>query len=139
MLKGRGVEMNDNRSRKILIFDDKDSWSCFAHDTLSAAGFTVVVDADIKSQHKDKLKMYLDGFDLIILDLIKTQHDSLSILSTTRASESKTPKLAVTSNPTITMATEAMKKGASSISPKPYTEDSLLAMVKENMKLKGVH
>ena len=122
-----------NRLFKILIVDDKDAWSNFARQTLSEAGFSVVVNDAIDNGTRVPLRTYLDSFDLIILDLIKAKHDSMKFLST--SSESTTPKIAVTSNPTIAVAREAMKNGANTISPKPYDELSLLRMVNENLRV----
>jgi signal transduction histidine kinase len=114
------------RRGNILLVDDADGWRAFAASALSEAGYTVVVTGEGYQPQLDQ------SFDLIILDDILMENDSLDILNKFKETGQINRVLAVSSNPRVERTKARMLLGVRDFVPKPYIADSLLQLVKDH-------
>jgi signal transduction histidine kinase len=105
---------------KILSIDDPDSWQRFAKAGLEAAGYKVTV-ADEKYQTTDYRQ-----FDLILVDDILAQQDSLEVYKGLQQAGAISKALVFSSNPRVERTKERMLLGVHNLLPKPYTRTGLL-------------
>jgi signal transduction histidine kinase len=110
---------------RILLLDDHDLWRSFAEATLKAAGYKVTIIAA-----NDPVEDYYQ-YDLILVDELLGERDSLAILEEIAAAGMIDKTVAVSSNPRVERTKERMLLGLHNLLPKPYTQASLLAEVKK--------
>jgi signal transduction histidine kinase len=113
---------------KILLVDDDDSWRQFASVLLKAAGYKVTISA--KHYTVDNYSQY----DLILIDDILAEGDSLAIMQAIAAAGAIHKTVAVSSNPRVERTKVRMLLGLHNLLPKPYTPASLLYEVKKALE-----
>lgn len=122
-LKTADTKIEPSRG-KILLIDDGDSWRDFAQATLAAAGYRVTVAG------ADDLAVPTAGYELILIDDILANQDSLSLLRMLKNGGVVAKTVAVSSNPRVERTKEGKLLGLHDLIPKPYTPASLLAEVR---------
>ncbi len=110
---------------KILLIDDNDSWQQFAAVTLKGVGYKVSVSGEAYSV--DQYSQY----DLIVVDDILADGDSLGQLQKIQAAGMIGRTVAVSSNPRVERTKVRMLLGLQNLLPKPYTPVEWLNEVKK--------
>ncbi|NJN97692.1 MAG: GAF domain-containing protein [Anaerolineales bacterium] len=110
---------------KVLLIDDNDSWLQFANLVLKSNGYKVTTTD--KGYGAENLNQY----DLIIIDDILAEGDSLALLQTIEAAGAIRKTVAVSSNPRVERTKVRMLLGLHDLLPKPYTPTALLSEVKK--------
>ncbi len=111
----------------ILVIDDEESMRDSCRQTLSRDGNRVRAAADGSTG----LSMIeAESFDLIILDLKMPGLSGMEVLKRIKGDDPEAVVIVITGYATIESAVEAMKSGAYDFIPKPFTPDSLRAIVK---------
>jgi DNA-binding response OmpR family regulator len=110
---------------KILLIDDDDSWRQFASLVLKSSGYKVTTSdkgyaAENYNQH-----------DLILIDDILAEGDSLAIMQAIDTAGAIRKTVAVSSNPRVERTKVRMLLGLRNLLPKPYTSNALLSEVKK--------
>jgi signal transduction histidine kinase/CheY-like chemotaxis protein len=113
-VKGRGT---------VLIIDDNDRWQNFASGALTGAGFRVAACSE------DYGFDALDKFDLILMDDILVEEDSLAVLERIKAANGIAKVLMVSSNPRVERTKDRMLLGIKNLVPKPYTKTDIVTEV----------
>ncbi len=108
---------------KILLIDDDDSWRQFAGAVLKSAGYKVT------TSDKNYAAENYSQYDLILIDDILAEGDSLAIMQTLEAAGTIKKTVAVSSNPRVERTKVRMLLGLRNLLPKPYTPASLLSEV----------
>jgi len=112
---------------KILIIDDEDNWRHFAASTLGAAGYKVTIAS------KDYSVANHSSYDLILVDDILVDKNSLEVLKAIKTAGAISKTVAVSSNPRVEATKERMLLGIHNLLPKPYTRLSLLREIKNTL------
>jgi CheY-like chemotaxis protein len=105
---------------KILIIDDDDSWRNFAASTLNSNGYKVSTsgkDYQVNGYHQ---------YDLILVDDILAEKDSLKVFKAIQDARACSKTVAVSSNPRVERTKERMLLGLHDLVAKPYSQKSLL-------------
>lgn len=110
---------------KILLVDDDDSWRRFATTTLEDVGYKVTLSG--AGYHFDQPEHY----DLIVVDDILVDQDSLAVLHSLQDTAAIKKVLAVSSNPRVERTKERKLVGIYDLISKPYTPTSLVAAVQQ--------
>jgi len=128
----------------ILVIDDEESMRDSCQQTLSRDGNRVQV---AKDGSKALAMLEAESFDLVILDLKMPGLSGMKVLKKIKADDPEAMVIVITGYATIESAIEAMKSGAYDFIPKPFTPESLRAIVKraldtrelalENVLLRG--
>lgn len=113
---------------KILLVDDDDNWRQFASVLLKAAGYKATIAA--KDYSVDNYSQY----DLILIDDILAEGDSLAMMQAIAAAGAINKTVAVSSNPRVERTKVRMLLGLHNLLPKPYTPASLLDEVKKALE-----
>jgi len=108
--------------------DDDDGWRQFASVLLKAAGYKVTISA--KAYSTDNYSQY----DLILIDDILAEGDSLAVMQAIAAARTIRKTVAVSSNPRVERTKVRMLLGLHNLLPKPYTPASLLHEVKKALE-----
>jgi signal transduction histidine kinase len=108
---------------KILIIDDDDGWRNFAASALNSNGYKV------STSGKDYQATGYHSYDLILVDDILAERDSLDIFKAIREARAHSKTIAVSSNPRVERTKERMLLGIHDLVPKPYVQKSLLGEV----------
>jgi len=116
---------------KILLIDDADRWHQFAATTLETAGYNVTTAG------KDYSAANYTSYDLILIDDILANKNSLDVLKQLKNAGVISKTVAVSSNPRVERTKERMLMGIHNLLPKPYTSASLLTEVKN--ALSAIH
>lgn len=109
---------------KILLVDDADSWSQFAVSVLESNGYRVTASEknyDVSNCHQ---------YDLILIDDILANGDSLEVMANLKIAGMITKTVAVSSNPRVERTKVRKLMGIYDLIPKPYTRAGLLGQVK---------
>ncbi len=126
--KGKEAEAKGESGKgKILLVDDNDNWLHFAKATLEGAGYKVTLTG------QDYKASGYDQFDLILVDDILANRDSLEIFNQVKAAGAVSRTIALSSNPRVERTKERMLLGVHNLLPKPYTKISLLSEVKSTL------
>lgn len=110
---------------KILLIDDDDIWRQFTAATLKAAGYKVTTSD--KNYNAENYNQY----DLILIDDILAEGDSLAIMQAIQAAGAIRRTVAVSSNPRVERTKVRMLLGLHNLLPKPYSAAGLLSDVKK--------
>jgi signal transduction histidine kinase len=113
---------------KILLIDDDDSWRQFASAALKSAGYKVTTSD--KNYGADNY----DQYDLILIDDILAEGDSLTIMQALNTAAVIGKTVALSSNPRVERTKVRMLLGLHNLLPKPYTPASLLGEVKKALE-----
>ena len=111
----------------ILVMDDEESMRDSCRQTLSRDGNMVKV---AESGSKGLALLEKEFFDLIILDLKMPGLSGMEVLKNIMGDDPQAVVIVITGYATIESAVEAMKTGAYDFIPKPFTPDSLRAIVR---------
>ena len=111
----------------ILVIDDEESMRDSCRQTLSRDGNRVEVAQDGAG---GLTMLQAESFDLIILDLKMPGLSGMEVLKRIREYDPEAMVIVITGYATVESAVEAMKRGAYDFIPKPFTPDSLRAIVK---------
>jgi len=133
-----------SRRANILVIDDEAAMRDSCQQTLSRDGNRVEVAED-GSRGLSMLER--ESFDLVILDLKMPGLSGMDVLKKIKEGDPEAMVIVITGYATVESAVEAMKRGAYDFIPKPFTPDSLRAIVKraldrrelalENVLLRG--
>lgn len=124
--KGQEAKLKLESGRgKILLIDDNDNWLQFANLVLKSNGYKVTL-AD-KGYGAENFNQY----ELIIIDDILAEGDSLALMQTIEAAGAIRKTVAVSSNPRVERTKVRMLLGLHNLLPKPYTPADLLSEVKK--------
>jgi len=128
----------------ILVIDDEETMRDSCRQALSRNGNRVEVAEDGLS---GLAMLEKKSFDLVILDLKMPGLSGMEVLKKIKETEPEVMVIVITGYATVESAVEAMKKGAYDFIPKPFTPNSLRAIVKraldrreialENVLLRG--
>jgi DNA-binding NtrC family response regulator len=128
----------------ILVIDDEESMRDSCRQTLARNGNRVEVAED---GSKGLSMLEAESFDIVILDLKMPGVSGMEVLKKIMQDDPEAVVIVITGYATIESAVEAMKSGAYDFIPKPFTPDSLRAIVKraldkrelalENVLLRG--
>lgn len=111
----------------ILVMDDEESMRDTCQQTLSRNGNIVKV---AESGSEGFAMLERESFDLIILDLKMPGLSGMEVLKKIKEDDPGAMVIVITGYATIESAVEAMKTGAYDFIPKPFTPDSLRAIVR---------
>ena len=132
------------KQTNILVIDDEQAMRDSCRQTLSRNGNRVEVAEDGPTA---LAMLEKESFDLVILDLKMPGLNGMEVLKKIKESDPEAVVIVITGYGTVESAVEAMKRGACDFVPKPFTPDSLRAIVKraldrrelalENVLLRG--
>ncbi len=111
----------------ILIIDDEETMRDSCRQTLSRDGHRVEAAED---GSMGLALLEAESFDLVILDLKMPGLSGMDVLKRIKNDDPEAVVIVITGYATIESAVEAMKSGAYDFIPKPFTPDSLRAIVK---------
>jgi DNA-binding NtrC family response regulator len=117
----------------ILVIDDEESMRDACQQALSLDDVRVEVAED---GSKGLAMLKVKSFDLVILDLKMPGLSGMEVLKRIIEDDPEAVVIVVTGYATIESAVEAMKWGAYDFIPKPFTPDSLRAIVKRALDRK---
>lgn len=133
-----------SRQANILVIDDEETMRDSCRQTLSRNGNEVKVAED---GLRGLAMLEKEYFDVVILDLKMPGLSGMEVLKKIKDSDPEVMVIVITGYATVESAVEAMKRGAYDFIPKPFTPDSLRAIVKraldrrelalENVLLRG--
>jgi len=110
----------------ILVIDDEETMRDSCQQTLSRDGNRVEVAED---GSKGLAMLEAESFDLVILDLKMPGLNGMQVLKKIRADDPQATVVVITGYATVESAVEAIKSGAYDFIPKPFTPESLRAIV----------
>ncbi|MEI6221660.1 MAG: response regulator transcription factor [bacterium] len=112
---------------RILLVEDERKLSQLIEKILKQQNYAVDVAYDGESGLQ---KALIEEYDLLILDWTLPERDGLSILSTLREREKKTPVLMLTSRSGVEDMVTGLDTGADDYLAKPFAKEVLLARVR---------
>ena len=115
------------RQSNILVMDDEETMRDSCQQALSRDGNKVAVAED---GVKGLALLERESFDLVILDLKMPGLSGMEVLKKIKEDNPEATVIVITGYATVESAVEAMKRGAYDFIPKPFTPDSLRAIVK---------
>ena len=115
------------RQANILVMDDEETMRDSCRQALSRDGNRVAVAED---GLKGLALLKRESFDLVILDLKMPGLSGMEVLKKIKEDNPEATVIVITGYATVESAVEAMKRGAYDFIPKPFTPDSLRAIVK---------
>ncbi|MCP5469096.1 MAG: sigma-54-dependent Fis family transcriptional regulator [Chlamydiales bacterium] len=122
---------------KILVVDDEPLMRKFLEEALKRKGYAVDIAENGKEAFAHLLK---NSYDLVITDMKMPDVTGLDVVRKTRELSPQTLSLVMTAHGTIENAVEAMQLGAFHYILKPFTFDSLEALIKKGKEhLQLVH
>jgi len=110
----------------ILVIDDEETMRDSCQQTLSRDGNRVEVAED---GSKGLAMLEAESFDLVILDLKMPGLNGMQVLKKIKADDPQAMVVVITGYATVESAVEAIKSGAYDFIPKPFTPESLRAIV----------
>jgi len=117
----------------ILVMDDEESMRDSCLQTLSRDGNHVKA---AKNGSEGLIMLARESFDLIILDLKMPGLSGMEMLKKIKEDDPEAMVIVITGYATVESAVEAMKTGAFDFIPKPFTPDSLRAIVRRALDRK---
>ena len=115
-----------SRHANILVIDDEETMRDSCRQTLCRHGNRVKVAED---GLKGLAMLEKESFDLVILDLKMPGLSGMGVLRKIKQEDTEVAVVVITGYATVESAVEAMKSGAYDFIPKPFTPDSLRAIV----------
>ncbi len=113
---------------KVLVIDDDRAVAEAVRDLLAVGGFEADIVVDISSL--DERARYIEGYDLVVVDWCLPETDGLSIIRSLKRHAPEARAIVMTGYPSVHLAVEAMKAGASDFVAKPFDGGRLLETVK---------
>lgn len=126
--KATGARIKTSRG-KVLLVDDADDWRHFAAVTLKTAGYKI--DTTGQDYRAEPYQQY----DLILIDDILAERDSLELLQEIKNAGAIAKTVVVSSNPRVERTKEHKLLGIHDLLPKPYTQVILLNEVLKAINL----
>lgn len=121
---------------RILVVDDEVGMREGCRRALTSAGFRV----DTAEHAADGLrKLREESFDLVLVDMMMPGMSGLELLERIRERDPHTACVMITGYATVDLAVQAMKQGAGSFLPKPFTSDELLTAVLSGLEERRQH
>ena len=117
---------------QILIVDDEEAIRQSVRSTLEGAGF-LCVEADSATQAISELQGR-DSWSLLLSDLVMPGMDGIALLAHVRQKYALLPVVMVTGVHDLSVALEAMRKGAYDYLLKPFQKEQLLAVVRRALE-----
>jgi len=112
---------------RILVVDDEPELVEEIRQTLVGQKYTV----DTAFDGEEALdRIYVDPYDLILLDIMLPKKDGLSIVAELRVEKIKTPVLMLTARGTIEDRIKGLDMGADDYLVKPFSMEELLARIR---------
>ena len=112
---------------RILVVDDEPGLVEEIRQTLAGQQYTV----DTALDGEEALdRMYVDPYDLILLDIMLPKRDGFSIVAELRAEKIKTPVLMLTARGAIEDRIRGLDMGADDYLVKPFSMEELLARIR---------
>jgi DNA-binding NtrC family response regulator len=111
---------------KILVIDDEDIVRISVSRALAPEGYEIKT---VKDGSEGMKQLEQEEFDLVLTDLKMPNMDGIEVLSNIKNRWPKTDVVIVTGYQTVETAVKAIKLGAADYIEKPFTPDSLIAMV----------
>ncbi len=113
---------------RLLIVDDEEQLAQSLKKALEREGYTVDYLTDGESALQ-RIELYKDDYDLIILDLMIPKKDGFEICKTVREKNIKTPILILTAKFSIEDKIKALNLGADDYIVKPFSLQELIARI----------
>jgi|WetSurSiteA1Bulk_404760.scaffolds.fasta_scaffold04003_2 two-component system, NtrC family, response regulator HydG len=113
---------------KVLIIDDEESLRIACEQTLELDGFSVSTAASGLAGIELARR---ESFHVVLLDLRMPGMDGIEVLQKLRQESPNAMVILITAYATIESAVKAIKQGAYDYLPKPFTPESLTALVKK--------
>ena len=126
---GSGVEVQPRQ--KILVIDDEEVVldSCLA--ILAGGGY----DITTATNGEEGLRLAAElSPDLVFVDVKMPGIPGMEVLERLRAADPTTVAIVITGYATVSLAVEAMKRGAFDFLPKPFTPDEFREMVRRGLE-----
>lgn len=116
---------------KVLVVDDSAIMRRIISNSLKAAGFSNIVEANNGAEGLESL----DGIELILTDWNMPVMDGLTFVKEVRKNGqySKTPIVMITTEGAKAEVMEALKNGVNNYIVKPFTPETLLEKVKSTI------
>lgn len=112
---------------RILVVEDDRKTASFIAKALKAEGFAV----DVLSDGNDALAAVgATPFDAVVLDIMLSGRDGLSVLKQMRARQNRTPVLLLSARGEVNEKVEGLNAGAEDYLPKPFALEELIARVR---------
>jgi len=121
----RPARASNPGARRILIVEDRDSLRRMLSEALSGEGYEVEAAADGEAAIA---RLGEAAFDLVLTDLKLPGASGLDVLTAARAAQPATPVVVLTGYGTVTVAVEAMKRGALDFLEKPVEIEDLFRL-----------
>jgi DNA-binding NtrC family response regulator len=119
---------NTTAKHNVLVVDDEPIVCHSLRKILAKQSCAVEEAFDVDAA---LLKMKLNKYDLIFLDLKMPKYNGMEVLESMRKLYPKTPVVMITGFASIETAVEATKKGAFQFIPKPFTPEELKTVTME--------
>ena len=114
--------------KKILIIDDEEEMCWALEKTLSQDDYIVITS----TSGSEGMQIFANvSVDLVLLDIKIKESNGLVILEQIRKKDSKVPVLIMTGYSSISLALEAIDKGATGYLTKPVKVSNLREMLRE--------
>jgi DNA-binding response OmpR family regulator len=112
---------------RILVVDDEPELVEQIRQTLAGLKYTV----DVALDGEEALdRIYVDPYDLILLDIMLPQKDGFSIVAALRAEKIQTPVLMLTARGAVEDRIRGLDLGADDYLVKPFSMEELLARIR---------
>lgn len=113
---------------KILVIDDEELITSFIKETLSREGYEIVTARDGK---EGIAKFKSHSFDLVFTDMKMPDLTGIEVLTKIKEHSPQTPVVVITGYGSIENAVEAMRYGAFNYLIKPFSPDTIEAVVEK--------
>ena len=124
-MKELGEKNQTEKTKTILVVDDKETVRLMLSKTLQSEGYSVVSAGDAESGWKEYKRVKPD---LVLTDLKLPGMDGIDLLTRVRQEDSTTPVIIMTAYGTIETEVEALKLGADYFLCKPFDCEILCAL-----------
>ena len=118
---------------RILVIEDEVKIAQFVKRGLKEEGYAVDVANDGEEGH---FMLSSNEYDAIILDLMLTKIDGLTLCRTLRKEGNQTPIIMLTAKDTVKDKVKGLDSGADDYLPKPFAFEELLARVRVLLRKK---
>jgi two-component system OmpR family response regulator len=125
------VPAQSQAGSRILVVDDEPRIRDFITRALVTAGYAV----DVAASGSEGLRMAMvDGYDLVILDLVMPDVDGRQILTTLQRERREQPILVLSCLADVTTKVDCLELGAQDYLTKPFSLAELLARVRVRLR-----
>lgn len=118
---------------RILVIDDEEGIRDGLRSLLQDEGLAVETAVNAEDGQR---RLAQKSFDVILLDLNLPGEDGLSILASLRTGVPPADVIILTGYGTVANTVEAMRKGATDVIEKPFTQDRMLAVIRRCLEMR---